>query len=351
MPMQDSAYEIVGTLYYTTDATNGPMHAVSSDGTDLGTMHANVQGLAEPSLLLHEDATGDDVRWFLQVEIADGVNQLFAVSANGQRARLVTDTTLEVGGRGGSHAYPRWADDDGLVGFCAVRRDPNIHPDDYTYPDPDIIDAQTGQYVLAINPSTMTPLGQPTFVPLPSYIHGAPIYQTDANGDLVYDENGDPILLGYEGDMRDGARNLVSDVSSTGLSIVYQSYVAYKGTWRADASDWTDRTALLSGSFLYYPRWSPDEAWICGFTERGIEVMASNGGGLPTNPIVSDPEDTRKTAVKVDRAFWSPSGTHLAYRVVKTSIRTGAKTHEIHTVELDTETTSYFCDGYIRGWR
>ena len=313
----------VGTIYYTEAYSDGLMHAIGSDGTDLGSMHENVSGLAEPSLLLHPDSSGDDVRWFLQVEIADAANQLFAVSENGVKKRLLTDTTLHVGGRGGSYAYPRWADDDYVIGFCAVRYDQAVNMDENFDPDPDatIVGNETGQYLLTIDPETMTATGQPTYVPLPSHLTG----------------------------LEDGARNLVSDVSPTGLSIVYQSYVDYKGTWRADASDWTDPTALLSGSFLYLPRWSPDEAWISGHTDAGIQVISWSGGTLTT--VVPDPEDSRRESLKVDRAFWSPSGTHLGYRMVKTDIRKGTSKHEIHAVDLDTGSTTFLCDGYIRGWR
>lgn len=309
-----------GTIYYTAGYANGTMYAVASDGTDLGAMHENVSGLAEPSLLLHPDSSGDDVRWFLQVEIADAANQLFAVSENGDRVRLFKDPTLHVGGRGGSYAYPRWADDDGLIGFCAVRYDRAVDMDENFDPDPDavIVETETGQYLLAIDPETMTAVGQPTFVPLASRFE----------------------------DLEDSARVLNSDVSPTGLSIVYQSYVQYKGLWRADASDWTDPTALLSGSILYFPRWSPDEAWICGQTNAGIQVISSSGGSLET--VVADPEDSRNATIVVDHPYWSPSGTHIAYRRGVTKRTTK---HEIHAVDLDTGSTTYLCEGYIRGWR
>ena len=278
----------VGTIYFTEGYAWDELYQVQSDGSGDAALDLAISGGAEPSLLRHQDSSGEAVRWFLQREVADAAYQLYAVSENGDMVRLVDDPTLNVGGSSATYVNPCWADDDRLVGFCAVRYDRPVNlangdKDPWAVPIPE----ETGQYLLTIDPVTMTPVGEPVFVPLDAHI--GPVRE-------VYepDENGDPILVGYEG--CDAAGNLGSELSPGGSSIVYRSWDVDAGawrTWRADATDWTQRfrpPALAEDEYMWLPRWSPDEAWLCGVTGAGVELISAESSDRQV--LVADPDDS-----------------------------------------------------------
>ncbi|MBR6262836.1 MAG: leucine-rich repeat domain-containing protein [Prevotella sp.] len=134
----------------------------------------------------------------------------------------------------------------GLRAYVVTGIDPKGEDYEVTLQRIRVIPAQTG-VILYGHPNGRKPDGSPTLVLTPvSFIkYGDPVYQTDANGKIVYDEDGQPIQIGtYQGESQgmplrrdywDHSSNYVKNylmpiISENGTSVSIAPYERDKNT-------------------------------------------------------------------------------------------------------------------------
>ncbi len=250
-----------GTVYFT---YNGPQYSMNSDGT----------GKTQLPLAVYDHVPSRDLhgghRWFLGTQDIAGSTypngatrrEVFAVRGDGAVSiQLTNDATL-------APRLPAWMPGDTSVSWIAEEWSGSSVASAGVYTATMVYDTSGGVTGLAVVPTTAT-----------------------ISVGLITQSNGD-----VRGDIGR------YDWSPDGASVVYQR-LAVADLWIATTPGTSRR--LTAG---IDPDWSPDGSKIA-FASDGISTISPSGSGLKL--VIRTPG----SANWLEFPHWSPTGSHLAYRL------------------------------------
>jgi len=298
-----------GIIYYW---QGGALHTMDPDGSDKTSL--GLSGAPEvPSRGLH-----DGKRWFLVVkEIADesypsgdARHEIFAITASGDEVQLTDDAAVEPMMPDGDkfRVMPQWGVDsgaeDGKVSYVARHWDDSDEVDD------------VGLFVAQIDLDDLdnhSPV-EPEYFAVPTHVYDDPFGGYGPFATIPHAWSPDGTQLVY---LRAGETSWV-------------------GLWRLD-SDGTDALELTKKAG-HCASWSPDGGRILcllrGDSDWDIVTMDPDGSDLTT--VISDPGDKKNTTVYFDDGLcWSPSGTHIVYRVATFNSIKGTTKSDVYSATVD----------------